>query len=369
VNNASQVTGNSFIKHSYEALYYYGGFPLDARNNYWGHQTGPYNPNDTDTLHQVNNGGGGEVSENVYFVPFANAPLYNSASKPVITSVEPPFSPRAGGGTAMIYGRQMLKGVKVFFGKDTIKTVQYGASDVIAVVVPPGRGGPVDVIVQNPNGKVDTLKRGFFYENHPPLGVALSSPSMGSTVTTGRPTFKWQKVIDPDGDEVVYSFVISKSEFFEDSISVVGIADTFYLLKDTTLSPNTSYFWRIVASDTREGYSTSPIGQFTTSNILSIDDEKKIPLTYELHQNYPNPFNPITTIRFDLPHSRNVMIEVFDILGRRVTVLANGIIDAGYHSIVWNGRNQNSETISSGVYFYRITAGNYVKTRRMLMLK
>lgn len=76
-----------------------------------------------------------------------------------------------------------------------------------------------------------------------------------------------------------------------------------------------------------------------------------VPRDYALHQNFPNPFNPATTMQYDLPSAANVSLVVFDILGRRVVELVNGMKPEGYHSVTWDASG-----VSSGVYFARFTA-------------
>ena len=85
---------------------------------------------------------------------------------------------------------------------------------------------------------------------------------------------------------------------------------------------------------------------------------------FSLHQNYPNPFNPSTTIKYDLPKTSRVRLAVYDVLGREVVVLVNEKKDARVHEVKFDGSNS-----ASGVYFYRIQAGDFVATRRLLLLK
>jgi hypothetical protein len=92
--------------------------------------------------------------------------------------------------------------------------------------------------------------------------------------------------------------------------------------------------------------------------------KNNIPNVYALEQNYPNPFNPTTTIEFALPKNSNVKIAVFDILGRLITKLVDGNLNAGYHKVQFNASN-----LASGVYFYRIEAGNFVKVKKLMLLK
>nr|MBC8400593.1 right-handed parallel beta-helix repeat-containing protein [Candidatus Neomarinimicrobiota bacterium] len=94
-----------------------------------------------------------------------------------------------------------------------------------------------------------------------------------------------------------------------------------------------------------------------------------VPDQFALHQNYPNPFNPITTINYDLPENGNVSLIIYDILGRQVIQLTNEFQEAGYKSIMWNGRNASGQLVSAGMYFYAIEAGKYSAIRKMILLK
>jgi hypothetical protein len=85
---------------------------------------------------------------------------------------------------------------------------------------------------------------------------------------------------------------------------------------------------------------------------------------FALAQNYPNPFNPSTTIRFDLPHPERVTLAVYDAVGREIARLAEGAYPAGVHSVVFDATG-----ISSGVYFYRMTAGSFTEVRKLLLMK
>jgi serine protease len=89
-----------------------------------------------------------------------------------------------------------------------------------------------------------------------------------------------------------------------------------------------------------------------------------LPDGFSLNQNYPNPFNPITTIRFGLPTAMHITLEVYNILGQRVTVLTDEYMEAGDHQVTWD-----ASTYSSGVYLYRLAAGGYVQTHKMILIK
>ncbi|KPL01084.1 MAG: hypothetical protein AMJ91_01670 [candidate division Zixibacteria bacterium SM23_73_3] len=94
-----------------------------------------------------------------------------------------------------------------------------------------------------------------------------------------------------------------------------------------------------------------------------------IPKTYQLLQNYPNPFNPETQIRYDLPVSAHVKLSIYNVLGQRVRILVDQIQDAGYKSVIWDGRDNGDREVASGIYFYKIEAENYQKTKKMVLLK
>jgi len=103
---------------------------------------------------------------------------------------------------------------------------------------------------------------------------------------------------------------------------------------------------------------------FLNTTVSSVDDNISRPDDLTLKQNYPNPFNASTTIAFELDQSSDVTISVYDLLGRQITSLANGEYSAGSHSVTWN-----ADDITSGIYFYRLEAGDKTVTRRMLLLK
>jgi len=104
---------------------------------------------------------------------------------------------------------------------------------------------------------------------------------------------------------------------------------------------------------------------------LTAVDVGNIPLdSFRLQQNYPNPFNPQTTISFDLPRDMTVRLHVYDLSGRLVTLLMDDEVgQEGRNDVVWRGRNQAGRPLSSGTYFYRLEAGEYSETRRMVLIK
>jgi len=106
-------------------------------------------------------------------------------------------------------------------------------------------------------------------------------------------------------------------------------------------------------------------------NVMGVDDNSgdDLPNTFALTQNYPNPFNPETRISYALPVGASVEIVVYNIAGQKVRTLVNGHRPAGYHETVWDGRNASGNMVSSGIYFYRIIAGEFTQSRKMMLLK
>ncbi len=103
--------------------------------------------------------------------------------------------------------------------------------------------------------------------------------------------------------------------------------------------------------------------------ITSADENAVVPYKFGLSQNYPNPFNAQTTIQFSLSGPGEIDLSVFDLLGRKISVVESGMLNAGAHSIIWDGTNGKGKVVASGIYFYRLESPEGTKTMRMLLLK
>lgn len=102
---------------------------------------------------------------------------------------------------------------------------------------------------------------------------------------------------------------------------------------------------------------------------VEIGDNGNLPTNYSLAQNYPNPFNPETNFDFALPRASNVELTIFNVLGQKVVTLIDQKMDAGTYRETWNGTSESGAPVASGIYFYRLTAGDFVTTKKMMMLK
>lgn len=130
--------------------------------------------------------------------------------------------------------------------------------------------------------------------------------------------------------------------------------------------------YTIALGNSVQGYTfTNPVVQAGATNVdinlvptAISEDGPGVPASYSLSQNYPNPFNPTTQITYQLKSAQHVRLTVFDITGREVAVVVNQMQSAGKHTVTFHGNN-----LSTGVYFYRLKAGNFSSTRKMILLK
>jgi len=92
-------------------------------------------------------------------------------------------------------------------------------------------------------------------------------------------------------------------------------------------------------------------------------------LATTLKGNYPNPFNPTTTISYSVRENTPVSIEIYNVKGQKVRNLVKSVKEAGEHTVVWNGTDDNGRAVSSGVYYFKMNAGKYSSTKKMIMMK
>jgi hypothetical protein len=172
----------------------------------------------------------------------------------------------------------------------------------------------------------------------------------------------------PNDDEDLQFYSIYKSTesgFDPDTMDTYSYATEDTVFMDTLVTLGITYYYRLSAFDyngNESGYSEQ------TEVFLSIEEEV-VPIEFALHQNFPNPFNPVTTLRYDLPEQANVNIIIYDMLGRQVKSLINQSQDAGFKSVIWDATNDFGKQVSAGVYIYQIQAGEFVQTKKMVLLK
>ena len=195
----------------------------------------------------------------------------------------------------------------------------------------------------------------FVASTSKPTGITLAAFTAASD--RGMVTIDWRM---GSGQEVsgfhVLRSLTATGEFERISTDIISTDEEGYTYLDRDVRPNVTYHYMLESATTGELFGplavrVDPPGQFSLS------------------QNAPNPFNPTTSIRYELPNTVQVTLKVYNLLGQEVRLLVNARQEAGFHTIIWDGRNVAGRSVSSGVYFYRIEAGEFTKAKKMLLLK
>ena len=111
------------------------------------------------------------------------------------------------------------------------------------------------------------------------------------------------------------------------------------------------------------------IAWYENLQITEINDNNNLMQEFNNLTNFPNPFNPTTNIAFSLDDATHITLEVYNIKGEKVITLVDNELPADHHNVIWNGKDSNKKQVSSGVYFYKMKAGNYQETKKMILMK
>ena len=191
---------------------------------------------------------------------------------------------------------------------------------------------------------------------------------------------QWLESTDVDGDTIDYLIyaqvgLYSPSEEIYDTTSTLVPLTYQELLENVfepfPMLPRVSVKFSVIATD---GIDTVKITGDDRSilvnryDYLALDMEG-VPNEFTLHENYPNPFNPTTTLRFDVPEVSDITVTIFNMLGQKVRTFNLNNTPAGYHSVKWNARNDYGDPVGAGVYLYQLQANQFIKTRKMVLLK
>ena len=227
----------------------------------------------------------------------------------------------------------------------------------------------------------------------PLLDFALTSPEDSAEVTVNEDlSVTWGTSFDLDGDDVTFEFVLYSADTTtvlatvpsNDNSTATEVTLPFNVVDDLlaeqglAVGESKSFVWNVRVSDGSDtldvhgpygnfGDDFSPIYRYITLErglVTSNEEIAGVPEKFSLNQNYPNPFNPTTNISFDLPQSAKVKLEVFDMLGRKVATIVNEQMTAGTHNVSFDAARY-----ASGMYIYRIQAGTFASTRKMMLIK
>ena len=153
-------------------------------------------------------------------------------------------------------------------------------------------------------------------------------------------------------------------------VEVMSTSEIITIAYDIKMEAGEHMNW-VLTSESGSEYTLEGTGEIKVPTEATFTLERKtvMPIAFTLHQNYPNPFNPITNLRYDLPEQAQVTLTVFDLMGRQITQLVNTTQESGYKSVQWNATNSFGKPVSAGVYHYQIQAGEFVQTKKMVLLK
>ena len=190
---------------------------------------------------------------------------------------------------------------------------------------------------------------------------------------------EWTESKDVDGDTIDYLLYVKigllESEEIYDTTST-SIPITYQEFVDNVFEPfpmlpRVTVKFSVVATDGIDTVNVAGDDRVVFVNryeYLSTEGEG-IPTEFALHENYPNPFNPTTTLRFDLPEVSNLTLTIYNMLGQKVRTFNYQNTSAGYHSVTWDATNDYGEQVGAGVYLYQLQTKDFVKTRKMVLLK
>lgn len=187
------------------------------------------------------------------------------------------------------------------------------------------------------------------------------SPAGGVSLNVNSPKLSWFVPVQSTSS-LTFEVQLANNANFTNSTNVSNLQEMQTLINNL---PVGQYFWRVrsIAGNDVSNYSES--ASFLVNTPTSVEDtDVNTPDKFELSQNYPNPFNPSTIISYAIPENSVVTLKVYDILGNEVAVLVNDYKNAGRYTV-----NFDASSLSSGVYYYRISAGSFSNTKKMLLLK
>ena len=197
-----------------------------------------------------------------------------------------------------------------------------------------------------------------------PAAPALIEPADEAIDLPTTVTFTWAEV---QGANPYHLQLSTDTNFSSLVVNDSTLADS--TREAPSLAEGTQYYWRVRAEN---AFGWGPYSETRTFEIMkatSVEEASNIPNAFVLRQNYPNPFNPSTSISYELPKAENVRIVIYDIAGRKVRELVNENKAAGSYMVEWNGRNEQESLVASGLYVYRIYAGEFSQILKMTLIR
>ena len=153
-------------------------------------------------------------------------------------------------------------------------------------------------------------------------------------------------------------------------IEVMSPYQSLIISYDVVLYAGEHMNWVLTAENGKD-YILESSGEITVPSAgrFTLELEAVVPASFTLHQNFPNPFNPVTTLTYGLPNENHVTLTIYDLNGREINQIINIDQSAGHHSVLWNSTDRIGVPVSAGIYFYQIRAGEFLQTKKMVLLK
>ena len=219
-------------------------------------------------------------------------------------------------------------------------------------------GGAILAWTDFRNSDLGEIYAMFVYEGMPPVETQVSYFSIAPLNEVVR--LSWKLTSMEDGAEFMVLRSVGGRDQFSPlaDISVEGGEDLTFQALDRSVEPGEKYSYRV---DLVDKYGRHTL--FETEGVIV--PQRKL----ALYQNHPNPFNPSTRIEYYLPENSHVKLEIYDASGRKIVELVNTQQERGEYSVVWNGTDSMGKEMPSGVYFYKLVAGNRQITKKMILLR
>jgi hypothetical protein len=362
-------------------------FTIDARNNWWGNNSGP--------AHASNPGGTGQaVTDAVTFTPFLQSGSINPLAGDVSLN-----------GQVQSYDASLILKYVVNPTGNPLNEIQRKVADVSSASGITAYDA--SLILQEVVGLIQTFPSEFNKKNSSSIEasrqtIALQKVSAGEAVLANIKTEAGKEISIPVSIKGMKGLMSVQMTLKYDPscVEFSGMANTALSENMTVTSYNdkangivkiaaaggkmlpeegTILDLNFIAGKKLHGKINSEIKvqellanetDMTSSAVSSEMEISGLPVQYKLQQNYPNPFNPSTTIKYELPDDNiNVDIQIFNSLGQLVKTVVSGNENSGRYEIVWNGCDNNGRQVTSGIYICRIQAGKFTATRKMMMLK
>lgn len=216
--------------------------------------------------------------------------------------------------------------------------------------------------------------------------VAFGEEGGGGTAATGDATwihtfFNTQLWANAGGD---FAAAASATQTIAGNLGFYNWGSTPEMVADVQAwldTPEENFGWLLLGDEERNASAKrfdsreNPVSEnrpvlkivYTTATSV-LDQGEGVPTKFVLAQNFPNPFNPATTIKYSIAENASVVLQIFDTHGRLVKTLINQNQPAGFHSVIWDGKTDADEIAASGIYLYKMAAGDFVQTRKMALL-